>query len=125
MKEDQDEDNLVCLKNEVIMKIIKYRHLTLDQRSHIEELVSSGFSLRQIGQMLEISASTVCRELKRNSDKGYNYIQAQIISIARRHAASSDFKKLKGKVEERILEYLQKTWRPEQILLHPIILFLY
>ena len=97
------------------MKAIKYKHLTLEQRSHIEEFVSSGFSLREIGRKLGISASTVCRELKRNSDEGYNHIQAQIISITRRHAASSDFKKLKGKVEKRVLECLQKTWSPEQI----------
>ena len=56
---------------------MKYRHLTLEQRSQIEESLSSGLSLRQIGEIVGVHAPTVSRELRRNNIRGmYNYVKA-------------------------------------------------
>ena len=45
----------------------KYTHLTLDARCLIAGLKSIKTSIRQIAKKLNVSASTISRELKRNS----------------------------------------------------------
>ena len=90
-------------------------HLTLDQRCHIEELVSSGLSLRKIAELVGVHASTICRELKKNTGRRYNYMLADKISADRRHQASSRFKKIKGDLEKKIVEGLCQLWSPDQI----------
>ena len=94
---------------------MKYRHLTLDQRSQIEELVSSSLSLRQVGEAVGVHASTISRELRRNCPRRYNFILAERKSQIRRHEASSQFKKLKGDLEQKVLDGLYQLWSPEQI----------
>ena len=94
---------------------MKYRHLTLEQRSQIEELVSSSLSLRQVGEAVGVHASTISQELRRKGSKRYNYLLAEMESRIRRHAASSQFKKLKGDLEQKILDGLYQLWSPEQI----------
>ena len=91
-------------------------HLTLEQRSQIEESLSSGLSLRQIGEIVGVHASTVSRELRRNNIRGrYNYVMADEISATRRHKASTQFKKIKNQLKEKILRGLHNLWSPEQI----------
>ena len=91
-------------------------HLTLEQRSQIEESLSSGLSLRQIGEIVGVHASTVSRELRRNNIRGrYNYVMADEISATRRHKASTRFKKIKNQLKEKILRGLHNLWSPEQI----------
>ena len=81
------------------------QHLIQQQRWHLEELMSSGFSCREIGKQLGIHASTVSREWRRNKVQGrYNYIVAQGVSEARRHEASTRFKKIKNELEESALK---------------------
>ena len=94
---------------------MKYRHLTLDQRCHIEELVSSGLSLRKIAALVGVHASTICRELKKNTGRRYNYVIADKTSADRRHQASSRFKKIKGDLEKKIVDGLCQLWSPDQI----------
>lgn len=94
---------------------MKYRHLTLEQRLQIEELVSSCLSLRQVGEAVGVHASTISRELRRNGSKRYNYLLAEKKSRIRRHEASARFKKLKGDLEQKVLDGLYRLWSPEQI----------
>lgn len=62
-----------------------YSHLTRDQRYKMQELIENGFSSRAIAKAIGVSSSTVCRELKRNSQHGrYDYKLAQIVSEMRR-----------------------------------------
>ena len=91
-------------------------HLTLEQRSQIEESLSSGLTLRQIGEIVGVHASTVSRELRRNNIRGrYNYVRADEMSASRRRNASTQFKKIKNQLENRILKGLRNFWSPEQI----------
>ena len=56
------------------------------------------------------------RELRRNRIRGrYNYVRADAISAERRHKASTQLKKIKDQLEEKILEGLYSLWSPEQI----------
>ena len=77
-------------------------HLTLAQRSQIEESLSRGLSVRQIGEIVGVHASTVSRELRRNRTRGrYNYVKADEMSATRRRNASTQFKKIKNQLKER------------------------
>jgi IS30 family transposase len=93
-----------------------YHHVTRDQRYQIQELLSTGMSLRFIGQKVGLHASTISRELARNSDSyGYNFAIADETSKERRSAASEIPKKMKGELKELVQQRLNCDWSPEQI----------
>lgn len=93
-----------------------YHHMTLDQRCRIEILKSSGLSLRKIAEKTGMSASTICREIARNSAKnGYKFKQADEKSSKRRSAASHVPKKMKGELKSLVLRCLEEDWSPDQI----------
>ena len=55
-----------------------YHHLTYGSRCQIYALKRSGLSVRGVSRALEVSASTVSRELRRNRGlRGYRMKQAQ------------------------------------------------
>ena len=57
----------------------KYNHLTAEQRYAIDALLQQGISRKMIAKTINISQSTLCRELKRNSgQRGYHWQQAQV-----------------------------------------------
>lgn len=67
-----------------------YRHLTRDQRCQIYALKATGMSQRGIALQLQISHTTISRELKRNQGKkGYRFQQADALAFERRHIASN------------------------------------
>ena len=62
-----------------------YKHLTTELRCQIYTLHSTGMAQKNIATHLAVSASTICRELKRNiGNKSYRYKQASEKAIARR-----------------------------------------
>lgn len=75
----------------------------------------AGVKLFQVGAAIGVQASTISRELKRNGSKRYNYLLAERESRIRRHEASSQFKRLKGDLEQKVLDGLYQLWSPEQI----------
>lgn len=93
-----------------------YGTLTRDIRSQIYALKTSGMSLRGIAKIVGRDASTISREIKRNTGgKGYRYKQADEKAIERRHKASSQNKKLTLELMGYIEEKLREKWSPEQI----------
>ncbi|GHU12577.1 hypothetical protein FACS189449_06490 [Alphaproteobacteria bacterium] len=77
-----------------------YHHVTLYIRSQIEALKSNGFTQQKIAEQLDISQSTVSREIKRNS-KGckYSALEADSASANRRSNAARVPKRLKDNLE--------------------------
>ena len=54
-----------------------YKHLTLSEREELMYFLAKGYSMRHIAKELGRSASTISRELKRNTSKGeYQSIMA-------------------------------------------------
>ncbi len=54
-----------------------YKHLTLSEREKLMYFLAKGYSMRRIAKELGRSASTISRELKRNTSKGeYQSIMA-------------------------------------------------
>lgn len=96
---------------------MSYKHLTHDKRCQIYALKSKGHLQKEIAEFLGVHASTISREIKRNSGmKGYRHQQAQRKADARRHAASAGATKMKGNLLIFIEEKLTKEqWSPEQI----------
>jgi transposase, IS30 family len=93
-----------------------YHHVTRDQRCQITALKSRGISLRQIGKILGLNASTISREIRRNSDlKGYSYNLADKKAKKRRVLASCQPKKLTKKIQDLVIAFLKLGWSPEQI----------
>lgn len=95
---------------------MKYNHLTTEKRCQIYTLKSTGMSQKEIAKYLGVSASTISRELQRNSGKkGYRYKQANDIALERRYQASHCPKKLFPATLSLVEEKLFEKWSPEQI----------
>jgi IS30 family transposase len=92
-----------------------YHQLSLEERCSIAQLHRTGQSIRQIAAALDRSASTVSRELKRNSgtQEIYRPAYAQQQSRARRWTGSR--LERDGALRELVLGKLLAGWSPEQI----------
>ena len=93
-----------------------YHHLTELERCQISTLNERGDSQKSIASVLQVSKSTISRELNRNSsDQGYSHIRAHNKAKIRRNKASSAPKKLTYTVISLIKEKLSMQWSPEQV----------
>lgn len=96
---------------------LKGRCLTFAQREEIAILRAQGQSLRRIGEAIGCSASTVSRELRRNTKPGNEYRATSAHVLAYERASRPKPAKLhtnaalRGQVEED----LAKKYSPEQI----------
>jgi transposase, IS30 family len=92
-----------------------YKQLSQAQRYQIEILKKAGKNQKQIAELLGPSASTICRELQRNTGKrGYRPKQAQIKADTRRKQAAKAVKMTATAIvliEAKII----LDWSPEQV----------
>ena len=92
-----------------------YHQLTECQRYQIYALKKAGHAQQSIAATLEVSPSTICRELRRNQgQRGYRPGQAHQHALARRRAKAKATK-MTPAVIERIEADLRQEWSPEQI----------
>ena len=92
-----------------------YKQLTQGQRYQIEVLKTAGKNQKKIAELLGVSESTVCRELKRNQGKrGYRPKQAQIKADKRRTQAVKALK-MTAETIDLIDAKIVLDWSPEQI----------
>jgi IS30 family transposase len=94
-----------------------YHQLTSRERYLIAEHKSMGKSLREIGQALCRSASTISRELRRNacrSDGRYRVDRAQSYAKARRSRCRRGTHFGKAEVAQ-VHRLVQQRWSPEQV----------
>ncbi len=92
-----------------------YQQLTYEQRCQISALKKIGCSQRIIAECVDVSQSTVSRELARNTGKkGYRPKQAQVLSDSRAAEASKPAKMTVSMVE-LIESKLRLEWSQEQI----------
>ena len=92
-----------------------YQQLSYEQRCQISVLTKSNHTQRQIAELVDVSQSTISRELARNTgDRGYRHKQAQIKSMQRRKSVC----KVTTMTDEMITKVESKLrieWSPEQI----------
>jgi IS30 family transposase len=92
-----------------------YKQLSQAQRYQIAILNKAGKNQKETAQLLCVSGSTVCRELKRNrGKKGYFPKQAQIKADKRRKQAVKALKMTEEVIIE-IEEKIRLDWSPEQV----------
>jgi len=48
---------------------MKYKQLTLKERYHVSTLLRKGWKQKEIAESIGVHPSTICREIKRNSDE--------------------------------------------------------
>ena len=96
---------------------LKGRCLTFEQREEIAVLRAQGQSLRQIGEVIGRSASTVSRELRRNTKPGTAYRGSSAHVLAYERASRPKPAKLHTNLVLRAIveEDLAKKYSPEQI----------
>ena len=93
-----------------------YHHVTREQRSQIAALKAIATPNHKIAQVIGVSPSSVCRELKRNTGKrGYRFMQADDKACERRSRQSQLPKKMTPELVALIEEKLELDWSPEQI----------
>ena len=93
-----------------------YKHLTSQQRYGIFSLLATNSTLSFIAKTLNVSVSTVSREVKRNSwHKKYRPKEAQELADGRKKRYANN-RRIKNDVKKRVLYYLtEEQWSPEQI----------
>lgn len=100
------------------MYIMAFKHLSIEEREFIQELLWSGVSLREIARKLNRNVSSLSREIKRNSspllDKYTPRIAQQRALQSRKYRGRTE--RLKNiQVREYVAEHMKLGWSPEQI----------
>ena len=97
----------------------KYNHLTPEQRYTIFVLLQQKKSRKEICETINISESTLCRELKRNGgQRGYHHRQAQVKADDRKRRLQN-YRNLTIELRKFIREKITKEqWSPAQIVGH-------
>ena len=94
---------------------ITYHRLTYKKRIALYYLYKQGCSQREIARQLDVSPSTICRELKRNKT-GKRYFPEAAEHKAQKRCFKQSRKINKSKLLKReIIKALRKQWSPEQI----------
>ena len=97
---------------------MKYHHLTFEERFIIEKLLNKNTGIRAIALLLERSANTISREIKKNSVKGiYTAKKAHHRAYVKRWRSKTQC--LKVAMNDFLYRYvdrkLRSKWSPEQI----------
>ena len=94
-----------------------YKHLTHEQRYAIYLGIQKHETNKAIAQAIEVSESTVSREIKRNSAKNGKYVWIQADECAKRKKCRApDNRAVKPKVRWRVEQLIKdEQWSPKQI----------
>ena len=93
----------------------KYKHLTLEERCIIYGLKSNNNSIRSIAKHLNVSPSTVSRELQRNKRKGGYKPNLAHNKYNRRKSKSVTPRVITPEIRAKIIYGLSQYHSPEQI----------
>ena len=103
----------------LVVREISSRYLSQDERIEIADLQLRGLSVREIGRRVGRAASTVSRELRRNTGAGgYGPFDAHRLATARRardHRCRID---THDALRSVVAELLGQRWSPQQISRH-------
>ena len=93
-----------------------YNQLTSEQRYEIYLEIKRKWSISRISREIEVSASTVLREIRRNSNTNGEYVwrTAQRKAEARKHGLEGNHRK-PAELWWRIEQMIEEDWSPSQI----------
>ena len=99
-----------------LQKPISSRYLSLPEREHIRDLSRAGSSLRSIARAVGRPASTISREITRNTGPvGYQPYAAHRTAASRRPRPKPSKLAADGKLRDFVKQGLLVCWSPEQI----------
>lgn len=91
-----------------------YKHLVKEQRYTIERLLPT-MKQKKIAEIIGVKASTVCRELGRNSGKrGYTHKHAQELADERKERLPGN-RAITKEVMDKALDLVRQDYSPEQV----------
>src|ERR1700755_2792528 len=93
----------------------RYRQLSLEERCAIARLREAGQSIRQIAAALDRPASTISRELRRNSGSHVGYRAGYAQEQTRARLWSGSRLEHDDALREEVLSRLAEGWSPEQV----------
>ena len=92
-----------------------YQHLAQEERYMIYKLLQQHYSIRAISRLINRSASTVMREIKRNTGKrGYRNKQANSFAQERLHTSHRNTR-ITPEAIELAKSLVNMDWSPEQV----------
>jgi IS30 family transposase len=98
---------------------MSYKHLTLEERYHIQAYKEAGYKQNKIAAQLGVNPSTISRELQKNSTKVHKRYTAtkanQVAKDKRMYASRKSNRKLDKQLKDIITKYIVEDWSPEQI----------
>ena len=92
----------------------KYHRLTQEERYQIEALKTNGLGIRAIAKQLNLSPSTISREIQRNTPRKYSAKKAHKLAQNRRKIIHPPLKAV-GELASILRQLIKKQWSPEQI----------
>lgn len=97
----------------------KYKHLTIEEREIIQEMLWQKNSVRNIAQKLKRSPSSISREINKNRDslsrRHYTPRTAQEKAIKNRSKRGREVRLKNRHVRDYTIKHLKLGWSPEQI----------
>ena len=92
------------------------KHLNQTQRVIISRLHERGLKQSQIAEIIDVSQSTISRELNRNKGLfSYNPEEAEALARKRKFLNALRKPKISGQLERRIVRFLRHDYSPRQI----------
>jgi len=94
-----------------------YTHIRRDQRVALAALLRAGYSQRSAAREIDTHPSTVCRELKRNTDLRYHATHADLLARKRRRESKVRYRKIETdpRLARRIEHMLEPLVSPEVV----------
>lgn len=91
-----------------------YKQLTRQQRYQIKALIDAAQSIKRIAEIIGVHASSISREIRRNStSEGYLPTPAHVAT--RRRRRSKGRKRIPEDTWKTVIGKLEENWSPEQI----------
>lgn len=97
---------------------MQYKHLSIEEREKIQELLWQKQSIRTIAKAIGRPASSVSREIKRNIPNGrkrYTPRLAQVRAEEKRKSRGRKDRLKSRRIREYVTDHLTIGWSPEQI----------
>ncbi len=96
---------------------MKYKHLTIEEREKIQELLWQKRSLRSIAKQIGRSASSLSREMKRNCPikRKYTPRRANERALEKRKCRGRKERLKSEGIRTYVTAHLKENWSPEQI----------
>ena len=94
-----------------------HRHINKEDRACIAALLRNRYSYSAIAKVLDVSPSTISREVRRNSHNQYDARIASRLARERRQFARTSYRLIETqpKLEQELIKQLKSDWSPEQI----------